>query len=84
MCSKAVDVFVPALKFIPEWFVASKMIKEIVNDNDIFFSDEMGFLRVGVNKINLEAVNFDEADPKTIIHFRLMAWYNRYKQYKVF
>ena len=26
MCNKAVDDFLPALKFLPEWFVTNKMI----------------------------------------------------------
>ena len=29
MCDKAVDIFLPTLKFVPDWFVSSKMIKKI-------------------------------------------------------
>ena len=32
----------------------------------------MGILNVDLDKINLDDVNFDEDDPKTIIHIRLM------------
>ena len=39
-----------------------------------FFCDEMGILSVDLN--------FDEDDPEIIIHVRLMAWYNRFKQSK--
>ena len=28
ICSKAVDNFLPALKFVPNWFVTSKIIKK--------------------------------------------------------
>ena len=28
MCDKAVDIFLPTLKFVPDWFVISKMIKK--------------------------------------------------------
>ena len=33
----------------------------------------MGILSVVVNNINLDDVNFDEDDPETVIHVRLMA-----------
>ena len=33
----------------------------------------MGILSLDLNNINLGDVNFDEDDPKTIIHVRLMA-----------
>ena len=31
MCDKPFDDFLPALKFIPDWFVTSKMIKKLHN-----------------------------------------------------
>ena len=37
MCSKAVDDFLPALKFVPDWFVISKMIKKLLT---VLFADE--------------------------------------------
>ena len=30
MCNKAVQDFLPALKFVPDWFVTSKMIKNFL------------------------------------------------------
>ena len=30
MCNKAVDDFLPALKFVRDWFVTSKMIKRLL------------------------------------------------------
>ena len=88
MCHKAVDDFLPALKFVPDWFFTSKMIKKFHNvlftdddillfyeDSDIvsFSSDEMGILSVDLNNINLDDLNFYEGDPEAIIHVRLMA-----------
>ena len=49
----------------------------------MFSSDEMVILKVDFNNINLDAVNFDEDDPETIIQVRLMDWRNKFKQYKV-
>lgn len=56
------------------------MIQSSLNDdsgNFIFSSDEMGFLCVDLNNINLDNVNFDEDNPETITHARLMALRNR-------
>ena len=47
-----------------------------------FFSDEMGIVSVDLNNINFDDVNFDGDDPETIIHVRLKAWRNRFKQRK--
>ena len=35
-----------------------------------------------VNNISLDDDNFDDDDPETIIHVRLIAWCNRYEQRK--
>ena len=44
MCNKAVDDFLPASKFVLDWFVSSKMIKTFLtalySDNNILFFDE--------------------------------------------
>ena len=80
ICHKAVNHFLSALKFAPDWFVTSKMIKDILNalfSNDYiifvnedsnyvtFLGGETGFFSVGLDKINLGNVNFDEDDPET-------------------
>ena len=31
MCDKAADNFLPTLKFLPDWFITSKMIKKLFN-----------------------------------------------------
>ena len=71
-----------------DWLATSKMIKKLYNalypgddidffnensDNVTFSKDEMGILSVVLNDINLDDINFDEDDPETIIHVRLMA-----------
>ena len=48
-----------------------------------FFRDDMVHDIMDLNYINLDDNNFHD-DPETIIHVRLMAWCNRYKQYKAF
>ena len=44
MCNKAVNDFLPALKFIPDWFVTSKLSKSLddalFSNDDILFFDE--------------------------------------------
>ena len=37
MCDTAVDDFLPALKFVPDWFVTGKIIKKL---HDALFSDD--------------------------------------------
>ena len=41
-------------------------------------------LSVDFSNINLDEVNFYNNDRETIMHVRLMAWHNRFKQLKVF
>ena len=52
--------------------------------NVLFSNDEMGILSVNLNNINLDDDNFYEDDPKSIIHVRLLPWYNKFKQCKAF
>ena len=44
MCDKAVDSFPPTLKFVPDWFVTSKMIKKL--DDAVFSNDDIVFLKL--------------------------------------
>ena len=93
---KVVNAYLPLLKFIPGWLVTNKMLKDFDNivffngdtifaneDSDVkFLSDGMGFVNVDLNNVNLGDDNFDNYDPQTIIHVRIMAWCNSYKQRK--
>ena len=75
------------MKFNPDWFVTSKMIKKLytalyADDGLLFFDEdsvnvifccnEMGILSVNLNNINPDN-NFAEDDPDTIILIRLLA-----------
>ena len=88
MCDEAFDDSLAALKLVPDWFVTSKAIKRVftalyadenipyLNEdfaNVVFSCNEMGILNIDLNNINLDN-NFDEDDPDTIIHIRLLAW----------
>ena len=97
MCDEAVDDFLAALKLILDWFVTSKMIKNLYTalyaDNGLLFFDEdssnvtfccneMGILRVNLNNIKLDN-NFDEDYPDNIILIRLLAWHSKFKKAKI-
>ena len=88
MWEKVVDDFLPASKFVPDWFATSKIIEELFADDDILFFDEhfdnVTFSTDEKRILNIDDANFDEDNPETIIHVRHMAWCNRYKQRKVF
>ena len=87
MCDKAVDVCLAALKFVPDWFVTSKMIKILftalyadenilyINEdsgNVVFICNGMGILNIDLNNINLDDSNYNEDDGDTIILVRLL------------
>ena len=96
MCNKAVDDFHPALKFVPDLFETSKIIKKLLtalyaddnihyftedSDAAIFFCNEMGLLSVDLNNINLDDTNYDEDYPETI-HIRYLAWHIKFEKRK--
>ena len=85
ICDETAGDSLAALKLIPDWFVASKMIKKLYttlyadesvfyfnedSDNIVFSCNEMGILNIDLNNINLDN-NFDEDYPGTIILIRL-------------
>ena len=96
---KAVDDFLPALKFVSNWIVTSKVIKKLdnasfANDDIIFiiedfnnvtvFVYEIDIFSVNFNNINLDDVNFAEDDSETNIYVKLIAWSDRFQQQKSF
>ena len=99
MCDEAVDDCLEALKF-SDWFVTSKVLEKfydalLANDDILFFSEdfskvtcftnEVGILGVDLDNINLDNNNnFDEDNPETIIHVRLLAWRNIFEKCKSF
>ena len=79
MCDEAIDDCLLALKFIPDWFVTSKMIKKLLttlytDDNILYFNEDSGDVIFSCN----------EDDPETIIHFRLLAWHSKFGKRKAF
>ena len=73
------------MKFVPDWFVMSKMIEKF--DNDVFsnydivfgnkdsdivtlLSNYIGLNSINFNNDNLDDDNFDVCDPETINHVR--------------
>ena len=82
MCNKTVDNFLPALEFVPDWFVTSKMIKTLFaalyTDDNILFDkysgdtrfcwNQMVILSLDHNNMNLDDTNYDENDPETILY----------------
>ena len=76
MCDKAVDDCLAALKFVPDWFATSNMMKKLFTDlyadenilyfneesnNAVFNCNEMGVINIDLNNINLN-INFAPRD----------------------
>ena len=91
MCDKAVDACLSALKFVPDWFVTSKMLEILDNvvlsnddidldytDSDVvtFCSDGMDINTIDLNNITLDNNNDDEEHLGTMIRARLILWCN--------
>ena len=87
------------LKFIPDLFVTSKTVKKLlptlyVDDNVLYFNEdsvkvifscnEMGILNIDLNNINLDVTYYNEDDPETIIHIRLLSWPTKFEKRKAF
>ena len=97
ICDEAVDVCLAALKFIPNWFVKSKMLENFDNAYTLmmiysynehfgkvtFIANQRHILAVDLDKINLDNDNnFDEDDPDTNMHVRSFAWCGKFKKCK--
>ena len=63
MCDEAIDAFLQALKFVPDWFVTNEMLQKLDNvfsndDMDLddidFFSDGVSIVTIDFNNINLD------------------------------
>ena len=64
MFDEAVDGYLSAWKFVPDgFFITDKKVRKL-------FADQVGILKVDLDKINLDSVDFYEDDPRTIIHVR--------------
>ena len=86
-----------AVKFIPDWFVTSKMIKNLFTalytyDNILYFNEDsgnavfsrngMGILNIYLNNVNLDDIDYNQDDPETIIYIRLLDCHIKFKKRK--
>ena len=56
MCDKAVDEFLPALKFVPDWFVTNKILEKL---NDVLFvNDDIIFINEDCDNVTFFLVNW--------------------------
>ena len=63
MCDEVVDDCLEALKFIPSWFVTSKMIKTFftalyADDGLLFFDEDSDNVTFCCNEMDILRVNF--------------------------
>ena len=94
MCNK-IDGFLPALKFVSNWFVTSTIITGLLtalyaDENILYFNEdsgtvifsynEIGILNIDLNNIYTDDTNYDEDNPGTIIFVRLLAWKIKFKK----
>ena len=95
ICDKAVDDFLATLNLITDWFVTTKMIKELCTalyaDENIFYFNEdfvtvvffkMDIFDIDHNSINLDN-NFDKHDPDTIFLIRILVWRIKFEKRKL-
>ena len=96
---QAVHDCLAPLKFVPDWFVTSKMIKKrftalYADENILYFSEDsrnvvfncngMSILNTNLNNINLEDTNYDQDDPDTIISIRFLVRHIKFEKRKEF
>ena len=94
---QAVHDCLAPLKFVPDWFVTSKMIKKrftalYADENILYFSEDsrnvvfncngMSILNTNLNNINLEDTNYDQDDPDTIISIRFLVRHIKFEKHK--
>ena len=87
MYDRTADVFLPALKFVPDWFTFNKMLENLGNvvfsngdvyvddidsDTVTFFSNALGLPDKDLNNINLDDNNFDKDDPVNVALVKLI------------
>ena len=94
MCHEPLDDCLSTLKFIPDWFLTSKMIKKLFtafyeddyilyfNEDDLFSCNEMDIFSINLNNIILDDTNYNEDGHDTIIYIRLLAWPIKFEKRK--
>ena len=86
MCDKAVDSFVPVLKFVHDYFVKCKMTQNLYNtlfasDDVTFINEDSHYIKVfggemGILSVDLDDASYSKDNPGTIIHDRILACCN--------
>ena len=56
MCDKAVDEFLPALKFVPDWFITNKMLEKL--NDALFVNDDVIFINEDCDSVTFFLVNW--------------------------
>ena len=56
MCDKAVDEFLPALKFVPDWFITNKMLEKLIDA--LFVNDDVIFINEDCDSVTFFLVNW--------------------------
>ena len=96
MCDKAVNSYLLALNFVPDWFVTNKIIDKLYSamfsnhqmvldlDPDFvtLFSNIIGLDSLTLDSINLDDNSFEYCDPEIISNVRLVGLYHRFTQRK--
>ena len=54
----------------------------MVMSSVIQISNGIGLNSLNCNNVNLDENKLDDCDPATVNHVKLLAWYNRFKQWK--
>ena len=81
MCDEAVDDCLGALKFVPDWFVRSKIFEKHDFNKVTFIACKIHILAGNLNKIIINNdKKFYDHDPHSIIHVRLLAWHGNFKK----
>ena len=73
------------LRILFSFMVILVIITIFVNvdpDNATVFNDDKGLVNVDLNKVSFDGVNFDDDNPETDDHVRLVTWYNEYTRHK--
>ena len=97
MCDEAGDDSLAGFKFLLDWFFTSKMIKKLLtalyavenilyfyenSGDDMFSCNEIDILNIDLKNINFGDTNYNEDDPETIIHVKLLAWHIKFEKCK--
>ena len=67
LCDETVDGCLAVLKFIPDWFVTSKILEKfhdplLANDDNIFFDKDFGKVTFFANEIGILGIDFDKVN----------------------